>query len=155
MFPELMTLPRPAWIFLAAFALVIVVLWGWTIYRVIDGRRELRAALARDGFKVQELELRWLTRGPFSDMRLPGSQNASGQYLYRVTAEDRGGRRHTGWIRWRMPWPWQPADPWTLKWDDEPWRKSKGLSSVQFYAIVLVPPAIVLGIAAAIWRDMT
>ena len=150
----LLALPRPALIVVTAFALAIVCAHAWTVYRLVRSRGEIRAALARDGFLLRELELRWLTRGPFTDMGWSGAKGNRGVYLYRVTAADRQRASRTGWIRWRARWPWQHREEWLLRWDGADEAPSKGFSSAMYVAMLIVLTLIVLSVVRVAWRHV-
>jgi hypothetical protein len=115
----------------------------------------IRQLLEREGFTVQRMERRWLTRGPFPDLRRPGTRNFR-EYLVRVIALDREHRRVAGWVRWQPPWPWTKHEQWAVQWDAEPWTAgvdgpttNRGLSSRVFLPVVI--GLSVLGAVAGIW----
>src|SRR5690606_12179590 len=137
-------LPVPALAVLALIALAAFATHGTNFYRLLRVRDDIRASLAREGYDIRELELRWLTRGSFPDLRRPGLRGSRGQYLYYVAARDRGGCPLTGWVRWSAGWPWRPREPWSVSWDEAPAAGRKGLSTVQFLALALAPVVIVL-----------
>jgi hypothetical protein len=58
--------------------------------RFARARVELREMLERQGLRVREMKCRWLTRGPFPDLRRPGLKHGK-EYLLRVVALDPGG----------------------------------------------------------------
>ena len=86
---EIANLPAPALAFGGLILFTSVAAHAWSIRQLALGREEIRAALARNGYTVRELELRWLTRGPFVDMRTTGTRNG-GERLYYVVAADKG-----------------------------------------------------------------
>src|SRR4030067_1109201 len=94
-------------------ALAVPFLAVWAPLRAIRGRASLQRSLEQEGYRVRRVELRWFTRGPFTDMRPAGLKHSD--WLYRVVAEDREWRPRVVWIRWRPGWPWQPADRWQLR----------------------------------------
>lgn len=152
MWKLVVNLPAPALGILALIALGALGVHAWRFYRLMRMRAAIRESLERQGFAVRELELRWLTRGSFPDLRLPGLRGSRGQYLYRVAAADRGGRPCTGWVRWSAGWPWRPAAPWSVRWDDTASAGRKGLSTAQFLAMLVAVAAIVLVLISRIWR---
>lgn len=153
---------------LLAYALfgifVLIVLPGfiyWMIASAIRWPARIRHLLAQDGFTVRHLERRWLTRGPFPDMRRPGTKGAM-EWLIRFVAEGRDHQPHGGWIRWRRRLPWESADRWAIHWDTLPasgvWdgtaaSESKGLSSRVFYAVLVGLGAVVVMVVLTIWRS--
>jgi hypothetical protein len=139
--------------FLLTFAALSIFVVGWTVYGDLTWRSRVRQRLEHDGFRVRHMERRWLTRGPFSDMRLPGAKGGT-ESLIRVVAENRDGQLRAGWVRFPR-WPgWAPKLPWDVaryevRWDEAPLsseldikRECKtGLSSVVFMLLIL-PPAL-------------
>jgi len=136
-------LPLPHLTFLGLVVLASLAVHAWSIRGVQRGRDEIGAALARDGYVVRSIELRWLTRGPFPDMRPPGVRN-SPECLYYIVADDPSGRQRTGWARWRTRWPGQAADRWKMHWNDDRGAGRRGLSTMQFATTVLLGAALVM-----------
>jgi len=149
---QVVNLPSPALGILALIALGAWGVHGWNFCRLIRVRADIRESLERQGFAVRKLELRWLTRGSFPDLRLPGLRGSRGQYLYHVAAADGGGRPRTGWVRWSAGWPWRPAAPWSLRWDDTASAGRKGLSTAAFLAMLVAVASIVLVLIGRIWQ---
>lgn len=143
-FDRVFHLPLPALVFGGLVLLVAVSANAWSIRHAVRGRGEIRARLARDGFIVREMELRWLTRGPFPDMRPTGMRNSPDR-LYYIVVDSPTGKRQTGWVRWRFHWPGQP-DRWSVHWNDAAEPKRQGLSTVLFYSLVLAAMAIVISL---------
>ncbi|BDU77627.1 hypothetical protein [Mesoterricola sediminis] len=82
---------------LALFVLALLVLTvPWAIRynraRLAQARRTLAGAVAAQGWDLVRADLCWLPRGPFA------SAIATHVPVYRVTARDRKGRLHRGWI---------------------------------------------------------
>jgi hypothetical protein len=126
---------------IAAFFFVLVTgLLGWTIYRLTGFRTRLRSELEKQGIIVHSIELRWLTRGPFPDMPIPGIARGKREYLFRVLAKERGGRPRSGWARWRVPLPWGRADQWALLWDENPDAalRNGGVSTLLYHGTLFV-----------------
>lgn len=107
----------------------------WVPIRAIRGRSRLRRTLEEQGYEVRRMELRWLTRGPFADMRPAGLKY--GDWLYRVLAEDGDNRLRVAWIRWRPGRPWQSEDHWELRWDENADAKPRGLPTALFCTLLL------------------
>lgn len=147
---QIENLPPQALVFGALIAIASVAAHAWSLRRLTLGRSEIRAALTRDGYTVHEIELRWLTRGPFPDMRTTGTRN-SRERLYYVVADDAAGRRRTGWVRFRPRWPGQAADRWSVHWNDASSAKRSGLSTAQFWLLLLALLAGVLPLIALAW----
>jgi hypothetical protein len=138
-----------AYVVLAAMAIFFVVANGFILYRHLTWASRVRRRLEHEGFQVRHLERRWLTRGPFPDLRSPGLQHHK-EWLVRAVAVDREHRPRAGWIRWRRKWPWEAADTWAVRWDegpssevwgDAPAARKRGLSTAAFMALIL-PPAL-------------
>jgi hypothetical protein len=145
-----------AFVVLAAMALFFVVANGFILHRHLTWAPRVRRLLEQDGFHVRHLERRWLTRGPFPDMRPPGLKHHK-EWLVRVVAEDRELRPRAGWVRWHRKWPWEAADKWAVRWDEEPWSgqpadarsaRKPGLSTAVFMALILLPALAGLGLGA-------
>jgi len=139
-----------AYVVLAAMALFFAVANGFILYRHLTWASRVRRLLEQEGFTVRQMERRWLTKGPFSDLRRPGTRHHK-EWLVRVAAVDREHRPRAGWVRWRRKWPWEAADTWAVQWDegplsglwgDAPAARKRGLSTTVFMALVL-PPALV------------
>jgi hypothetical protein len=62
------------------------------------------------------MERKWLSRGPFPDLRLGRSMKK--EWLIRVTVDDILNRPREGWMRWQAMHQWQKGDTWAVKWDD-------------------------------------
>jgi len=146
-----------AYVVLAAMALFFVVANGLIVYRHLGWASRVRRLLEQEGFHVRQMERRWLTRGPFPDMRPPGSSHHK-EWLVRVVADDRELRPRAGWIRWHRKWPWEAADTWAVHWDEGPWSgqwgdapaaRKRGLSTAMFLTLVL-PPALA-GLAIGVY----
>ena len=106
-----------AYVVLGAMALFFVVANGLVLYRHLTWASRVRRLLEQEGFTVRQMERRWLTKGPFQDMRQPGTKHHK-EWLVRVVAEDREHRPRAGWVRWRRKWPWESADTWAVRWDE-------------------------------------
>jgi hypothetical protein len=137
-----MTIDSPGYV-LAVVALVVALasvvhLWAWR--ETQRCRAAVGEHLVQHGFAPRAIELRFLTRGPFRDMPIPGLSQHEGSRLFRVLADDRHGHACHGWVRWRLQLPGRPREPWALQWDepttDE--RKFEGLAAWQFAAILLL-----------------
>jgi hypothetical protein len=145
-------LPAPALAVLALFACGLFAVHGWNFLRLKRVRDDVRTAIGREGYDVQDIGLRWLTRGPFPGLRRPGLRGSRGQFLYRVVARDRNGRLRTGWVEWRAGWPWRASAPWTLRWEDVSSPARQGLSTAQLLAMLVPLTAVVLLILARMLR---
>lgn len=141
---------------LAAIGLLLLLAIGFTVFRAVSmessWEARIRGLLEQQGFRVQRMERRWLTRGPFPDLRPPGTKNHT-EWLVRVMADDPSGTRRAGWVRWRRNWPGEGSDRWAVQWDEGPWNSSartKGLSTAAFYGLMLIAMAIVAAVIATI-----
>ncbi len=138
----------PGFIALAVVGLLFVGAIGFNLYWSISGEliwaSRVRGLLEREGFTVRHMERRWFTRGPFPDLKPPGTKFHK-EWLVRLVAVDREHRPRAGWLRWHRRRRWEAADKWAVQWDDVPWlgawdaAKTKGWSSRVFFPVVLVP----------------
>jgi len=137
------------YVVLPVMAFFFAVANGFVLHRHLTWAPRVRRLLEAEGFHVRDMERRWLTRGPFPDMRPPGVKHHK-EWLVRVVAEDRERRPRAGWVRWHRKWPWEAADTWAVRWDEGPsselWgaappARKRGLSTAVFVALVL-PPAL-------------
>jgi hypothetical protein len=128
---------------LTAFSLSSHFIWASRVRRLLE----------QEGFSVRQMERRWLTKGPFPDMRPAGMEHHK-EWLVRVVAVDREHRPRAGWVRWRRKWPWEAADTWAAHWDEGPWSgqwgdapaaRRRGLSTAVFMALVLPPSLAGMG----------
>ena len=142
----------------AAIGLLLLLAIGFAVYRFasMEGgwAARIRALLEQQGFRVQRMERRWLTRGPFPDLKPPGTKNHT-EWLVRVFADDPAGTRRAGWVRWRRKWLGEREDRWAVRWDEEPWgssasQRTKGLSTAAFYGLMLAAMVVVFSLVAAI-----
>jgi hypothetical protein len=142
----------------AAIGLLVLLAIAFTVYRSVSmessWEAHIRALLEQQGFRVQRMERRWLTKGPFPDLRPPGTKNHT-EWLVRVIVDDPSGTRRAGWVRWRRNWPGEQEDRWAVRWDEEPWgasarQRTKGLSTAAFYGLMLATMAVVFSLVAAI-----
>lgn len=140
-----------AYVFLGVVGLLLLAAIAtnlyWGISTHLTWATRVRRLLEREGFTVRRMERRWFTKGPFQDMRLPGSKHHK-EWLIRLVAVDREHRPRAGWGRWRRALPWEAADRWAVQWDEAPWTgawdgtgdpEKRGLSSRVFIPLVLVP----------------
>jgi hypothetical protein len=97
----------------------------------IQTGRAVRRAVAEEGLLVRHIELRFLTRGPFSaEIGLPGISYSD--TLYRVVADDPTGRPHVLWARIPRGWG-RPRC--TVCRDVAPERTPRGLNAPAFYML--------------------
>ena len=116
----------------------------------------IRRALAQDGFRIRHMERRWFTKGPFADMRMPGSKFTR-EWLVRIVADSRDGEPRAGWVRWQRGRPWEASDRWAIRWDDVPWAgvwdgtatRTTSLPTRVFVIMLLVAIAIIVIAALA------
>jgi len=98
----------------------------------IQSGRAVRRAVAQEGLLVRHIELRFLTRGPFSaEIGIPGIGKSDA--LYRVLADDPAGRPHVLWARIPRGWG-RPRC--TVCRDVTPDRTPRGVNAPLFYTIV-------------------
>lgn len=124
---------------------MVAFVWGlhvWWWIRAVRARARLRGMLEEQGHRIRRMELRWLTRGPFTE--LPPAGMKGGGWLYRILTEDVERKRRVAWIRYHLRWPWQD-DRWELRWDESGEVKPRGLPTMLFMA-----PAVA-GVAVAIF----
>jgi hypothetical protein len=137
------------------FAGVIAVLCCWSLSTHFIWASRIRRLLDQEGFRVRHLERRWLTRGPFPDLKRAGTKGHT-EWLVRVVAEDREHRPRAGWVRWRRKWPWEAVDTWAVHWDEAPWNaaasaRASGLSTRVFFTLLLIATAVMMVIITKIW----
>ncbi len=75
------------------FLPVIILIAVLGLAQIGRGRGILERWAARNGYRLIEVECRWLFRGRFS------LTTNRGQQVYRVTVEDANGRLHRGYVR--------------------------------------------------------
>ncbi len=113
-------------------------------------RRRLRPWLEERGYRLRRAQMRFLTSGPFQDIRLPGTKH--GDSLYRVIADDGEGRERVLWVRMPARAPWARSD-WELRIDDAPERTRRGLGMGAFAAFVLGLMLLVGGLILVVSRQ--
>jgi hypothetical protein len=125
--------------------------------RVFASRRSLHVPvdikrwLEERGFEPQRLERRWLTRGPFPDIRPAGVQHSG--LLFHIHARDRSGALASGWL-WLPPgWQWTSHEHWRLHLDPGPDQKPRGGGTPIFALILLAAAALVLLVMITIVRQ--
>lgn len=106
--------------------------------------------LGEQGWQVRHLERRWLTRGPFPDIRPAGMRHSGLLYLVAVVGPD--GRSRTGWVAIPPRWHWRRTDRWRLQWETEGASAPRGLSTLTYRLWVLAAMAAVLLVAQAVAR---
>jgi hypothetical protein len=121
-------------------ALLAAGLWG----RVRD-RRRLGTWLEARGYRPRVIEARYLTPGPFENIRAPGTKH--GDTLYRVLATDVAGAEQVLWVRIPTRLLGQ-ATGWELRRDEAPERTPAGLRTPGFVALVVALLVVVGGIIA-------
>jgi hypothetical protein len=89
----------------------ILALVAWALARMRRARAAIRAALDHGGYAVVQIERRLFRLGPLF------WTTTRSQIVYRVIAQDPGGRQRTGWARWGRTWLTKP-DTLELRWDD-------------------------------------
>jgi hypothetical protein len=97
-------------IFAVAGGVVFVGLMLWWHYSRSDSL--LRQWAERNGYGLVSQDHRYLVRGPFF------WTTSRGQTVYRVTVEDEGGNRRSGWVRcgsWLLG---LLSDQVEVRWDD-------------------------------------
>jgi hypothetical protein len=121
---------------------------------VLVSRRVLRAPptlgpwLEERGFRLQRMEPRWLTRGPFPDIRPAGVQH-SGWLVY-FLARERSGKVVSGWV-WLPPrWRWASPEHWRLHLEPGVVSKPGGIGTPLFMSMLATAAAAVLLVVYAI-----
>ena len=136
---------------LVMFALAAVAALSLRVFasrRSLRVRAELEWWLRQRGFEPQQMERRWLTRGPFPDIR-PAGVKFSG-LLFHIRGRDRGGLLASGWI-WLPPgWQWASTEHWRLHLDPSSDSKPSGIGTPLFALVLMVSAAVVLVIVSAI-----
>lgn len=132
----MITLPRnllPLLLFVTAGTPVVV---AWLLVDRVRSGRLVRRALAQEGYVLRQLEQRYFTRGPFTEMRrLPGVKHS--EMLYRVIAEDRSGAAHVLWARLGAPTPWAPAR-FEIRHDEAPDHTPRGIGAPLFLGVLVI-----------------
>jgi hypothetical protein len=90
-------------------AVLALLLFAWQ-FRRSDTLLERWAE--RNGYTLIEREYRWFARGPFF------WTSSKGQTVYRVTVEDKAGRRRSGWVRCGGWFFGLLSDTAEVRWDD-------------------------------------
>ena len=121
---------------------------------VLVSRRLLRTPpmlqpwLAERGFELQRMERRWLTRGPFPDIRPAGVQHSG--WLVHFLARERSGKVVSGWV-WVPPrWRWASPDRWRLHLNPSAVSKPGGIGTPLFMSMLATAGAAVLLVVCAI-----
>lgn len=133
---------------------VVVVATVAVLLVVLLSRRLLRAPptlgpwLEQSGLRLQRMERRWLTRGPFPDIRPAGVQHSG--WLMHILVRDRGGKLATGWV-WVPPrWRWESPERWRLHMDDGVVPQPGGIGTALFMTLMAVAMVAVLLVIYAI-----
>lgn len=137
------------WIVIFAIAAVAALsLRVFASTRSLRVRAELERWLRHRGFEPQRMERRWLTRGPFPDIR-PAGVNHSG-LLFHIRGRDHGGVPASAWV-WLPPgWQWTSHEDWRLHLDPSPDAKPRGIGTPLFAVVLTAAAAVVLTIVSAI-----
>jgi hypothetical protein len=122
--------------------------------RIFASRRSLRVRtklerwLRQCGFEPQRMERRWLTRGPFPDIRPAGVEHSG--LLFHVRGRDRGGVPASGWVWLPSGWQWTSTERWRLHVDPNPDVKPRGIGTPVVAVALMAAAAVVLAIVSAI-----
>ena len=125
----------------APVMLLVAGLWG----RVRD-RRSLGTWLEARGYRPRVVEARYLTSGPFENIRTPGAKH--GDTLYRVLATDTAGVAQVLWVRIPTTLLRGRSMQWELRRDDAPERTRQGLRTPGFAVLLVALIAMVGGMIA-------
>lgn len=138
-----------SWLLLIAVAAVVALsVRLLALRRSLRVRAELGWWLRQHGVEAQQMERRWLTRGPFPDIRPAGVEHSG--LLFHFRGRDRCGAPVSGWV-W-LPPGWQAAstEQWRLHWDPGPDVNLRGIGSPLFTAAMMAVAAAVLAIVTAV-----
>lgn len=131
---------------IAAISLVVLVCW-----RLLRAPPTLGPWLEERGFQLQRMERRWLTRGPFPDIRPAGVQHSG--WLMHILVRDRSGELASGWV-WLPPrWRWTSPECWRLHLDPGSDSKPGGISTPLFTTMLAAAGVFVLLVIYAIVRQ--
>lgn len=130
----------------AAFAaLLLVPLGGWRLLRM---PATLRPWLEERGLRPQRMDRRWLTRGPFPDIRPAGVQHSG--WLVHILGRDCSGTLVSGWV-WLPPrWRWTSPERWRLHLDPDVDPKPGGIGTPLFTTMLAAAGLVVLLVVYAI-----
>jgi hypothetical protein len=91
--------------------------------------------LRQRGFEPQRMERRWLTRGPFADIRPAGVKHSG--LLFHIRARNRSGALASGWI-WLPPgWQWASPEHWRLHMGPSSDSKPSGIGTPLFALLLM------------------
>jgi hypothetical protein len=137
------------WPLIVAIAVVIAVsVRVYASWRSLRAPAEIERWLRQRGLEPQRMERRWLTRGPFADIRPAGVEHSG--LLYYLRALERGGAPVTGWI-WLPPgWQMMSSERWRLHMNPGGASKPGGVGTPLFALMLLVAAAVVLAVVSAI-----
>lgn len=139
-------MPWETRIAVAAFAAVLLVVF--VCRRLLRAPPTLGPWLEERGLELQRMERRWLTRGPFPDIRPAGVQHSG--WLMHVLVRDRGGKLASGWV-WLPPrWRWESPGRWRLHVDPGADSTPRGIGTPLFMAMLAAAGACVLLVVYAI-----
>ena len=134
---------------IVAVALVIAVcVRVYASSRSIRAPAEIERWLRQRGLELQRMERRWLTRGPFADIRPAGVEHSG--LLFYLRAQDHAGAPVTGWL-W-LPPGWQLMSPerWRLHMNAGSASPPGGVGTPLFTLMLLAAAAVVLAAISAI-----
>lgn len=139
------------WPLIVAVAVALVVALS---VRVYASRRSLRAPaeiaqwLRQRGIEPERMERRWLTRGPFADIRPAGVEHSG--LLFYLSARDHAGAPVTGWI-WLPPgWQMMPSERWRLHMSPRGTSPPGGIGTPLFALMLAAAAVVVLVVVGAI-----
>jgi hypothetical protein len=137
------------WLVIFAFAAVAALsLRVFASRRTLRVRAELERWLRQRGFEPQRMERRWLTRGPFPDVRPAGVKHSG--LLFHIRGRDHGGAPACGWL-WLPPgWQWASTEHWRLHLDQSSDSKPGGIGTPLFALVLVAAAAVVLVIVGVI-----
>ena len=135
---------------LLMFAVAAVAVQVLVILRWLRVPPELERWLQQRGLQPQQMERRWLTRGPFPDIR-PAGVKLSG-WLFHIRVLDPNGMPASGWV-WLPPGFSPSPERWRLHLDPSLDSKPSGIGT-PLYAVVLAAAfAAVLLVVTAIMKQ--
>lgn len=137
------------WPLIVAVAVVIAVsVRVYASWRSLRAPAEIERWLRQRGLEPERMERRWLTRGPFADIRPAGVEHSG--LLFHLRARDHTGAPVTGWI-WLPPgWQLMSSERWRLHLSPGDTSRPVGVSTPLFTLMLMAAAGVVLAIVSII-----
>lgn len=132
---------------LVIFAVAAVAVQVLVMVRWLRVPPELERWLQQRGLQPQQMERRWLTRGPFPDIR-PAGVKLSG-WLFHIRVLDQSGMPASGWV-WLPPGFSPSPERWRLQLDPSLDSKPGGIGTPLYVLVLAAAGAAVLLVISAI-----